>query len=174
VGQFKALSLVIAGAIFCVPTLAPAQSADESALKAQFVYRFAQYTTWPSQPSSEFRLCLLGTSPVMAELEKLSDKFVSGVPLRVVRVAADKLAANECHLAFFGRSNPQFLMQWGKDLNNLAVLTISDVSEAYPNYAVIGLVTGPNRIAFKINRTQATAKGLVLSSRVLGLAKEVR
>ncbi len=173
-GQRDTLRWVLAGAISCIPTLTLAQLADETVLKAQFVYRFAQYTTWPSQPSSEFRLCLLGASPVMAELEKLSDKFVFGAPLRVVRVDADKLAAKDCHAAFLGRSNPQTLMQWGKDLNNLAVLTISDVSEAYPHYAVIGLVTEPNRIAFKINRTQATAKGLVLSSRVLGLAKEIR
>ncbi|MBY0446510.1 MAG: YfiR family protein [Burkholderiales bacterium] len=56
----------------------------------------------------------------------------------------------------------------------MPILVIGENAEAFEDKAIIVLVTEPNRISFKINRSQANMVGLVMSAQLLKLAKEVR
>ncbi|MEN9657143.1 MAG: hypothetical protein RL571_608 [Pseudomonadota bacterium] len=59
-------------------------------------------------------------------------------------------------------------------LRALPILVIGDSAVAFEEKAVIVLVIEPNRISFKINRTQANNVGLLVSAQLLKLVKEVR
>ncbi|MDW5415219.1 YfiR family protein [Iodobacter sp. CM08] len=144
---------------------------DEFELKATFIFRFAQYTSWPPPPNKETLLCVLGQKEIFDELEKFKDRKINGNSIRVIKLPSIK-TATDCNVVFIGaRENFNSIMPM---LRPLPILVIGDSADAFEEKAVIVLVTEPNRISFKINRTQANNVGLVMSAQLLKLAKEVR
>jgi hypothetical protein len=144
---------------------------DEFELKATFIFRFAQYTSWPSLSNKDTLLCVLGPKEIFDELEKFKDRKINGRAVRVIKLPSIKNAA-DCQVVFIGaRENFNSIMPI---LRPLPILVIGDSAEAFEEKAVIVLVTEPNRISFKINRTQANNVGLLVSAQLLKLAKEVR
>lgn len=142
---------------------------DEVELKANFIFRFAQFTTWPPPPSKEMLLCVLGSKDIYYELDKLKDRKINGNPIRVIKLSSIKMAT-DCHVLFVGaQERTNFTM-----VLPLPILVIGENPEAFEDKAMIVLVTEPNRISFKINRSQANNVGLVMSAQLLKLAKEVR
>ncbi|STQ89794.1 YfiR family protein [Iodobacter fluviatilis] len=144
-------------------------AADEIELKANFIFRFAQFTTWPPPPNKEILLCVLGARGIYDELDKFKDRRINGNPVKVVKVSSVK-SATDCNVLFIGaqeRINLAVVLP-------LPILVIGENAEAFEEKAMIVLVTEPNRISFKINRSQANQVGLVMSAQLLKLAKEVR
>jgi hypothetical protein len=142
---------------------------DEVELKANFIFRFAQFTTWPPPPNKETLLCVLGSKEIYDELDKFKDRKINGNPIRVIKLLSIK-TATDCHVLFVGaqeRINLAMVLP-------LPILVIGENAEAFDDKAMIVLVTEPNRISFKINRSQANNVGLVMSAQLLKLAKEVR
>jgi hypothetical protein len=64
--------------------------------------------------------------------------------------------------------------RWISSLKDEPVLLIGDSPDAYRAGAVFTLVLEPNGLAFRVNNSEARRRGLVLSSQVLKLAREVR
>ncbi|AZN36674.1 YfiR family protein [Iodobacter ciconiae] len=142
---------------------------DEVELKANFIFRFAQFTTWPPPPNKETLLCVLGSRGIYDELDKFKDRKINGNSVRVLNISSIKSVA-DCHVLFVGaqeRINLSMVLA-------LPILVIGESAEAFDKKVIIVLVTEPNRISFKINRSQASNVGLVMSAQLLKLAKEVR
>lgn len=160
------LILMILCILFSTSSLA---AVDEIELKANFIFRFAQFTTWPPPSNKETLLCVLGSKNMYEELDKFKDRKINGNPIRVIKLASIKKAV-DCHVLFIGaqeRINLAMVLP-------LPILVIGENAEAFEDKAIIVLVTEPNRISFKINRSQANMVGLVMSAQLLKLAKEVR
>jgi YfiR/HmsC-like len=162
----RKLILMVLLALFSSPLWA---AVDEIELKANFIFRFAQFTTWPPPPNRETLLCVLGSKDIYDELDKFKDRKINGNPIRVIKLPSIKTAA-DCHVLFIGA---QERVNWAMVLP-LPILVIGENAEAFEDKAMIVLVTEPNRISFKINRSQANNVGLVMSAQLLKLAKEVR
>src|SRR6202790_5304336 len=76
----------------CIPS-AWADEAPEYRLKAEYLYRFAQFTEWPVEAGNTLNLCVHGTDPFGAELDALQGKLVERRNIVVLRnVNADALA----------------------------------------------------------------------------------
>ena len=144
---------------------------EEAELKENFIFRFAQFTSWPFPAGKEILLCVSGSKEILDELNKFKDRKINGNPVRVVKLSSLKMAA-DCQVVFIG--GQERINNLMPTLLPLPVLVIGDTAEAFAEKAIIVLVTEPNRISFKINRTQANSVGLELSAQLLKLAKEVR
>jgi hypothetical protein len=145
---------------------------EELALKALFISRFVQFTYWPTVSNKRFEYCVANDKTLFAALQKIQVKSPSGDKARV-RLVKRPEQALQCQLLVIRSRDPHFLSNWQLALDKAPVLIIADTPEAFRSLAVIGLVTEPEGVSFRINQTEARDRGLVLSSQLLKLAREV-
>lgn len=153
----------------------PAQVSEEAALKAAFVYRFAQFTQWPPPPQRDFTYCLAGAPDMGDALRALVSRQHDFAQVRVLTLhLAQATQATNCQLLMLSQMERQEMQRWHQALADLPVLIVADTPEALRSGAVIALTQEPNGLSFRINNTEARRRGLTLSSQVLKLAREVR
>ncbi|MEO3714815.1 YfiR family protein [Roseateles flavus] len=168
------LRMALAAPAFSFSALAgAAQASDEAALKAAFVYRFAQFTQWPPPPLKDFTYCLAGSSDMGEALRGLAARQHEVSQVRVVTLTQVGQASG-CQLLVLSLLDRQEMLRWQQALADAPVLIVADSPEALRSGAVIALAQEPNGLTFRINNTEAKRRGLTLSSQVLKLAREVR
>ncbi|MDC8770704.1 YfiR family protein [Roseateles albus] len=156
-----------------VLSVSAAPALDDAQLRAAFIYRFAQFTQWPPPPMREFTYCVAGNAAMQASLQALTAKAHGEASSRL-RVLTEPQQAAQCQLLLLGFDERAELQRWTAALAAEPVLVVGDSAEAFRNGAVIALVAEPNGLAFRINHTEAKRRGLVLSSQMLKLAREVK
>ena len=150
---------------FILLALAQASRAqtDDTALKAAYVYNFAQFTTWPGPAVSRpLNVCLSSAHPLWDSLRRLQDKLVGERRVAVVEPAA----GIACDVAVLrtGAARPA---------NAGATLTLVD--EPGNGYAgAIALIEEDQHLRFDVDTVEAARAGLRFSSRLLRLARNVR
>ena len=163
-------------AVCLLPMLSWAQPVPEYELKAAFVYNFALFTDWPPDTAFEggtLNICINPGSVLRQPLTGLGDKAVKGRRVSVRHLAAlESLRA--CHVLFVDRSDRERWLQIKKGLGGASVLTISDDEEIGHDGSVIALAMDNNRIVFDIDTRAARQARLVLSSKLLRLARTVQ
>ncbi len=154
--------------------LAAAQSAPaadpgtlEYAVKANFLYKFGDYVTWPpgaqGGDGAPVNLCLVGPDPFGRVLDDaVKGERIGTHPVQVRRIPR---AEENCHIVFT-RSDPDVV----KAVKGRPVLTISEGNAG----AVITFVIRDNRVRFEIDQQAAATNGLDISSRLLALAALVK
>jgi len=146
--------------------------ADKSAVEAAFLYNFALFTEWPELPADEFRICIMGSDPVLAALEPVKKKQIKEHPVSVTSISSTK-QANACQIVFVGKSAHASIGDLTKQIGKAPVLVVAEANGYNPKSVIISLVTQQGRIAFNINLTAAKENSLTLSSKLLKLALQV-
>ena len=159
------------------PPSAPAPAARDSPLTAAVLYNSARFVTWPADvfPDRGARLnvCVLGHDPFGAELDDfLSGKTVGPRRLAVRRAAQESELAG-CHVLFIGASEAPHLDRVLAAAGR-GVLTLSAVPRFAERGGMIGFVVEGGRVRFEINRPAVRDADLVVSSRLLKLARVIR
>jgi hypothetical protein len=150
-----------------------AQPVPEYELKAAFVYNFALFTDWPDDTTYEgntLNICVNQRSALRVPLASLSEKPVKGRRV-AVRFLSSPDSLRACHILFIDSADRD---QWGtlrKDLGGMSILTISDDEEIGRDGSIITLAMDRNRIVFDIDMRAARQARLVLSSKLLRLAR---
>jgi hypothetical protein len=145
---------------------------EELTLKALFISRFVQFADWPVIKNAPFEYCVANDKTFFTALQNMQLKSPAGdtAKLRLVKRPKEAL---QCQLLVISSRDPNLLTRWQLALDKAPVLIVADTPEAFRSLAVIGLVSEPDGISFRINQTEATERGLVLSSQLLKLAREV-
>jgi len=154
-----------------------APPAAEYQVKAAYLYNFGQFVEWPLQaydsPSAPFVIGIVGEDPFGLILDEvIVGESLGGHKLVVKRfkTAADISA---CNILFIGRSEAAHLDETLKALQGRSVLTVTDITGAESQGAIISLVNENNRIRMRINLAAARASHLVISSKLLRPAEVV-
>ncbi len=155
--------------------VATAQTVQEYDLKAAFVYNFALFTDWPADTPYEggtLNICVNPGSALRAPLIGMSDRSIRGRKIAVRSLAA---AGNlrGCHVVFLDAADKERWTTIKKGLGS-GVLTITDDEEIDRDRIVIALSMDDNRVVFDVDTRAARQAGLVLSSKLLRLARMVR
>lgn len=157
----------------------PAQAAQpvpEYKLKAAFVYNFALFTDWPTGILAEggtLNICVNPDSAFRPALAELGERQVRGRRI-VLRNLVELDALRHCHVLFLDGLDRERWGQIKKGLGGTSVLTVSDDAEIGHDGAVIALVPIENRIGFDIDMHAARQARLILSSKLLRLARTVQ
>jgi phosphohistidine swiveling domain-containing protein len=153
-----------------------AQPVPEYDLKAAFVYNFAVFTDWPSDTAYDggtLNICVNPYSALRQPLVGLGDKLVKGRRVAIRSLTAqDNLRA--CHVVFVDSGDRDRWGQIKKSIGGTGVLTIADDEEIAHDGAVIALAMDNNRIVFDVDTRVARQAKLVLSSKLLRLARTVQ
>ncbi len=148
----------------------------EYIVKAAFLYNFAKFVEWPANvfpdDGSPFVLCVLGEDPFGSALDSIKRKTVGARKLMIKRYEKAK-DFKKCHMLFISRSKKNDLDKIFAQLEDLSVLTVSDIEGFALKGGIIGLFTADNKIRFEINVDRVKRSGLQISSKLLKLAKIV-
>jgi hypothetical protein len=175
--RLRALRVAVAGMLLAA-SWSPPQAATgpqlEQAVKASFLFKFAPFVEWPDGALTRgrpFSICLTGEDPFGPLLDEIvRGQRISGRTVQVRRLTEGMSAAG-CQMLFAGRSaNADYA-----PFTNIAgepVLTVSDQKSGVAG-AMIQFVMQGGRVRFQIDNGAARANGLVISSKLLGLAISV-
>jgi len=162
-------------AICCALVLVSASGrtadADEEALKAAFLFNFAQFVTWPVPPGPAFNLCIRGPER-FAAADALAGKSVAHARIRVVRSPPED-ALRTCHMLYVDRAASEEIDAIQAALRDAPVLTVGDSPGASQRGVMINLVLEGQRIQFDVNKDSADKSGLRISASLLRLARRV-
>lgn len=167
---------VAAMALMLTASLGPAtaEPLPENQLRASFIYRFTQFTQWPTEPEGMVTLCAAGMGGGEDALRALNGRAVGGLPLRFRAVETPREAVSLCQVLVLGHAELATLRRWVQGLSDAPVLTVGVNSEALRAGVCIALLAEPQGLAFAINHSEAKRRGLALSGQMLKLAREVR
>ena len=166
---------LLAALLLAVPALAMSDEAliSEYRVKAAFLYNFSRFVTWPEttlQDRTEFSLCVIGTDPFGAQLDKLAGKPVHNNTLVIKRLKSLTLA-DDCQLVYISEdTEPTEVLLLVREK---PVLTVSDAEDFIEQSGIIQFKLVQNRVRFRINMDAANSAGLSISSKLLSLAISV-
>lgn len=149
------------------------ESKLEYKVKAAFLLNFTKFVEWPAagaSASAPFSICILGEDPFGTALESIVEgERVNGRRLVVQRVRPHE--AQSCQVLFAGKGEGDL----GKILQELrpGVLTVGEGTRFLHEGGMIAFVLESRRVRFDINQTAAARAGLLISSRLLNVARNV-
>lgn len=157
----------------------PARAADRSleyAVKATFLYKFASFVEWPQSAfeneSSPFNLCVVGPDPFGGRIhDAVTGQTVGRHPI-VLRQLAKAEARSNCHTILVSGRPGQPAAEALEVVSGTPTLTVTD-SAFGPVAGIIHLVIVNGRVSFDIDNVAAARNHLVISSKLLALARRV-
>jgi hypothetical protein len=173
--RLRLATLWLAALACAAAGLAHAQQASEAAVKAAFIYRFANYVEWPESafaPDAPFTIGVAGADEVAAELEKIvPGRTVNGRRV-VMRRIAEGESARGLHVLFIGKgvSNPRALL---RSAQSPGLLVVTEGEHGLELGSAINLVVADDRVAFEVSLDAAERNGLRISARMLAVARRV-
>lgn len=152
-------------------------AAEEYAVKAAFLFHFAQFVEWPDETfkdaNSPLTYCTIGDDPFQGSLDTiLSGKTIGTRPFRVVHFKHPQ-EIQGCQVLFIGAAEKTVLREILAKPKANSALTVGESEHFAQDGGMIGFVLEENKIRFEINLEAAQKAKLKISSRLLALAKNV-
>lgn len=145
--------------------------ASRTELTAAFLYRFAEFVTWPEgRGSGPFVIGIVGDDEVADALQTMiAGRTIHGRPVQVARLDSPS-EITRCQIAFLGRNNACVRPDLLARASGHHVLTVSRRPDFARNGGVIDLVPAGGDLRLEINLGAARCAGLHISSLLLKLA----
>ncbi len=155
---------------------AAAQETLENDIKAAFLYNFTKYIEWPAaavRAGDPFRLCVLADAQFTRTLDQvIAGETVDGRPL--ARTEPHSVAdARLCAILYVGHGHAQRGAPLVAAVRQLPVLTVGDSPRFVEEGGAIAFVLENNRVRFDISPAIAQRAGLLVSSKLLRVARFV-
>jgi hypothetical protein len=148
--------------------------ADQSAVKAAFIYNFAAFTTWPAAMEQRLDLTVCFESRVDAHLQRALGALV-GKPVRTREVRVLSFGAvvevSDCDVLVLGADGLAVDPALRAKLAGRSVLTVCDCASGTSGGEIIRLFDDRRRLGFMIDVRAAAEAHLEISSKLLRLAR---
>jgi hypothetical protein len=163
--------------LLVLPSLLMAEEPlSEYQVKAAFMLNFTRFIEWPASAfetaESPLGICILGDDPFGAELDALVEgETVNDRKLTVRRIERNAIPRS-CQVLFINKSE--------KDIAEIlhgagpGLLTVSDRDGFLREGGMIAFVTKDRHVRFDINQRAAVKASLIISSRMLSVARSVQ
>ncbi len=154
-----------------------AESVPVTSMRAEFLFRFAQFTEWPADAlpaSAPIAFCTVGDPETADALDRTVRKqSINGHALVVLR-EVEEAEARACHVLFIGRAAGKAGPGLIRSVAGVPVLTVSEEAAFAEAGGIVQLYTERARMRFAVNVDTAQRQRLHLSSQLLSLAKIVK
>lgn len=153
----------------------PARAAEEYEVKAAFLLNFTKFVIWPpdafADAHSPLAMCVLGDDPFGNALdEMMRGEAVNGHALTVQRIRRAP-ESKACQVLYFATSQREA----ERILAGLSpgILTVGEGDKFLRQGGIIAFVIQDRRVRFDINQGAAASAKLMLSSRLMMVARTV-
>jgi len=156
----------------------PAQSVEESQVKAAYLYNFAKFVEWPAgvfrNPDDPAVICVVGDERTSDVLEPaVSGRKANGRPVEARRPHSSA-EFKSCQVLFIGFSDKERIAQLLNGLQRSSVLTVGQSDQFISLGGMINLSLKHTTIELEIDPEASNAAGLKISSRLLVVARLVK
>ena len=154
-----------------------AEAVERTSLEAAIVYNLLQFVEWPGEAAqaagAPVVVCLDAASPILSELQSLEGRPVRRMKLAVRGIAGadDAKACGALYVDAEGQRKGLAARKAALAGGPLLVIGGSDVAAS--DGLTVRLAESSGRIVFDIDMKAARDTGLVVSSRLLRLARKV-
>ena len=159
-----------------IATGAQAESSPEDAVKADYIPKFIPFITWPdtafTMPDAPVTICVVGADPFGGKLEQAAGELKSGDRAIAVRYLPQLDASIPCQLVFLGKAEEAMVEETLEALKGKPVVTVTDAG--LKAHGMISFVAGGTGVRFDIDDAAAAQGGVVISSKLLNLARAVK
>lgn len=173
-GEGRPLRKLLLVLAFLLPGAAGGQALEHE-VKAAYLFRFLSFIEWPAsafaQPDTPLAIGVLGADEVLAELRAIvPGRVVQGRPVSVQRLLPGESVAG-LHVVFVGRGASS---QLARIAPGQALLVVGESESGLDQGAVVNFVRTEGRVRFEVALDTAERRDLKISSRMLGVASNVR
>ena len=174
----RLLGLWVTAAIcLLTPLSGRGATVSENELKAAFLYNFTKFVEWPatSFPSTNapIQFAVFGDEEFSAKLKSLLVGKTAHGRAFEVKTLTNPQEAKNFHIVFVGSSEKRLAMILDAT-KKLPILTIGESDEFLDLGGIINLVFEEAQLGFEVNAEAAERNKLVISSKLLRLAKKRR
>lgn len=146
------------------------QPLAEVQVKGAFLFNFAKFVTWPAA-DRPLTICVADNAPLLAATtEIVRGRLVDGRTV-VARGLSASGPADGCDLLYLGDLKADAAVAILARLRG-PVLTVGETPRFLRDGGMVRVFLEGNRMRFQVNRKQAEAAGLKLSSQLLALASQ--
>jgi hypothetical protein len=168
---------IMSSLILACASVAQAPAISEHAVKAAFLYHFAQFVEWPQEAFkdaySPLTYCTMGEDPFHGSLDaSLQGKTIGARSVRVLHLKQAREIPG-CHILFVGATEKRFLPGIFSIAKMNSILTVGESEHFVQEGGMIGFLLEENKIRFEVNLEAAQNAQLKISSKLLALAKSV-
>ena len=154
----------------------PARCAERAAeeLQIAFLFNFAKFTEWPSDPAAAgtpFRICVLGDGTENGHDQALTNRVIHGRRVKVVKLELDD-DRHRCHVLLLRGLEPLALARALESVRGASVLTVGESDDFLDQGGIIRFVMEGNRLRFEIQLEHAAIAHLKLNASLLALARK--
>lgn len=144
----------------------------EYAIKATFIYKFAPFVDWPatsfSSAQAPFTICVIGHDQVGDLIDQAAAGQTAGDRPIVIHHLTAAPSGAACQILYLANSESGVLT----GVRGLPVLTVTDSASGNAR-GIINFVVAENHVRFDIDDDAASRSGLVISSKLLSLARQI-
>ena len=171
------LRFIITLCLVMLPLIATPAPVPEYEMKAAYLYNIAMFTEWPastisSPTNNTVRLCILGNDNFGTSLNSLSRSRNTGMKVQLSYLA-DVKQADFCQILFIDKSEIKNTESVLKLLENKSILTVTDNEELFRMGLMVGIFLDKNRLVFDINYALVRTAKIIISSKLLKMARSV-
>jgi hypothetical protein len=172
-------SYCIAVFVLLVLSLCQTSGADapsrEYQVKAAFIYNFTQFVEWPAdsfaKDDSPFVVIVLGNDPFNGALEQtMAHKVVGSHPI-VVKHCGSVDSMEPCQLLFVASGQAGSMNAILSKIGKNPVLTVGESDSFMSDGGAVRLFLDGGHMKFELNPDVCTAARLVVSAKLMSLAK---
>jgi len=174
-----ALALAIGSQLLPAPLAAAAADTQlEYTVKAAYLFRFGGFVEWPQtafeSADGPTYLCVVGNDPFGPTLDKVvQGQRIGDRPVVVRRL--DVVQSNSgCQILFVASTDESLAVEALDVVRGENVLTITDGARSPQATGIINFVISDNRVRFEIDDMAASVNGVVISSKLLDLARSTK
>lgn len=163
--------LIILALIFSMPQASLAEPVPENAMKAAYLYNFALFTEWPVHTET-INICISSGDGLAYAFNGIEGKNIRGMTMNVVRLTGMQNVSG-CQILYLGEADRSRIQDFLGRIGNAPVLTVTDVDGLLEQGIMIGMFENNRRLAVEVNLEASKRAGLVISSKLLRLARRV-
>ena len=146
---------------------------QEYKAKANFLFNFAKFTTWPKDllaKDDRFQLCILGSDPFGLFLDILAIRDVRGHKVDLLRLKPGD-DVEGCHLLFLANDAFPEEGRLPEELARRGLFVVADTPGSAERGAIVNLLHENGNVRFEINVEAARRAALILKTQLLRLGR---
>lgn len=140
-------------------------------LISAYIYKFAQFTTWPSDASDEaFNVCVLGQDPFGSNLDPIKSRMINDERIKLAYFKDAHEDLSSCNVLYVSNSEVDKLKDILATLKGTPVLTMSDIPGFANSGGMVEFKQEGGKVGVWIALSAVRVRGLSISSKLLSLA----
>ena len=173
--QRKLITILCAGLLLVLSVFA---QQSEYTMKAVFLEHFTRFIEWPetsglADATTPFYVAVIGENPFGSILDQIyAEQKIKNKEVRILYVSTPAEIPH-CHILFISNSHKELLPEILSRTKKKPILTVGDTKGFAEDGVLINFYLAENKIKFEINEKAVHDSGLVMSYRLLSLARIV-